>query len=152
MSRAFRSFVIAAAALLTLGVAVSLAAHVPGGAFRSDKRSTVTPPAAQAPGALCRAQRNAMGAAAFSQVWTGRTSAARKAMSACVSYMKRANANGTVAAMQNHVMSAVATCKAARRSNPAAFARQFGSNTGSANALGKCVRSRSKLSSGRAGR
>jgi len=152
MFRAFRSFVIAAAALLTLGVAVSLAAHVPGGAFRSDKRSTVPPPAAQAPGRLCRAQRNAMGAAAFSEVWAVGTTPAQKAMSACVSYMKRANTNGTAAAVQRRVMSAVATCKAARHSDPAAFARQFGSNTGSANALGKCVRSRSGLTSGRAGR
>ena len=89
MFRAFRSLVIATAALLTLGAAVSFAAHVPGGAFRSDKRSTVSPPAAHAWGRLCRAQRDAMGAAAFSQFW------GQEGMSACVSYVKRANPNGT---------------------------------------------------------
>lgn len=152
MFRAFRSLVIAAVALLTLGAAVSFAAHGPGFALRSDKRATVTPPANEASGWLCRAQRDAMGAAAFSQVWAGRTTAARNAMRACVSYMTSENTNGTATAMEHRIMTAVATCKATRRSNPAAFARQFGSNTKSANALGRCVRSRSRLSSRRAGR
>ena len=152
MFRAFRSFVIAAIALLTLGAAVSFAAHGPGFALRSDKRATVTPPANEASGWLCRAQRDAMGAAAFSQLWAGRTAAARNAMRACTSYMTSANTNGTATAMEHRIMTAVATCKAARRSNPAAFARQFGSNTRSANGLGRCVRARSKLSSRRAGR
>jgi hypothetical protein len=150
--RAFKSFALAAAALLTLGAAVSLAAHVPGGALRSAKHSTVAPPSASAPTKFCRAQRTAMGAAAFSQVWTGHTGAAAGAMRACVKYMKSANSNGTATTTQHRIMNAVTTCKADRRRNLASFASTFGTNTNAKNALGRCVKSRSKLNTGRVGR
>jgi hypothetical protein len=93
-----------------------------------------------------------MGAAAFSQLWKGNPGASATALSACVKYMKGAGSNGTATATQNRIMTAAATCKADRRSNPGAFAQKFGTNTTSANALGRCVRSRSKLNTGRAGR
>jgi hypothetical protein len=152
MSRVVKSFALSAAALFTLFAAASFAAHGPIGAFRSAKRTTVAPPSAEAPGWLCRAQRDAMGAAAFSQVWAGKANAGRSGMRKCVAYMTRADAQGTASTVEHTIMRAVATCKAARGRDPSAFRRRYGTNTGSSNALGRCVRSVTKLSARRVGR
>ena len=152
MSRAVKSFALAAAAFFALAAAASFAAYGPAGAFRSANRTTVTPPPGPAPGRLCGTQRGAMGAAAFSQVWAGRANAGRSAMGRCVNFMTSAKEQGTASTVQRGIMRAVATCKADRRKDPAAFRRLFGTNTSSSNALGKCVRSRSKLSARRVGR
>src|SRR5262249_28268820 len=152
LSRAIKSFAFAAVAFFALAAAASFAAHGPLRAFRSGSRATVTPPSGNAPGALCRAQRNAMGGAAFSQLWFGRANAARGGMRKCVAYMKSADTLGTAATVEHGIMRAVATCKADRRNHPAAFRRRFGVNTRSSNALGKCIRGRSNLSARKAGR
>lgn len=152
MSKAVKTFAFAAVAFFALAAAASFAAHRPAGAFRSGNRATVTPPSSDAPGALCRAQRNAMGGAAFSQLWFGRADAARGGMRKCVAYMKSADTLGRAATVEHGIMRAVAKCKADRRDHPATFRRRFGVNTRSANALGKCIRGRSNLSTRGAGR
>jgi hypothetical protein len=73
-------------------------------------------------------------------------------MRSCVTYMRRADANGAAPTAERRIMNAVAACKAQRRNSPDVFRRTFGTNTSSSNALGKCVRSRAKLSTRRVGR
>jgi hypothetical protein len=93
-----------------------------------------------------------MGTAAFNQAWVARPAAPRAAMSRCVTFMAKADANDQASQVERSIMSALQTCKSMRSADPAAFRRQFGTNTRSSNALGKCVRSRAKLSARRVGR
>lgn len=152
MQRVFRSFALAAAVLLALGGAAALAAYGPAHALRSANRATVSPPAENAPAWLCRAQRDAMGAAAFNQFWAARARSGRNATAKCIAYMAHANAQGSGAATERTIMSSVQLCKTERRSNPAGFRRHFGATTHATNALGKCVRAHAKLVGRRTGR
>lgn len=150
MKRTTRLLIASGAAMLVLGTAVSLAAQGPAGAFRSLARMTVTPPSNDPtePGWLCRAQRDAMGSPAFRQAWGGNPKSVR-GMGTCVNYMTGAKKQGKSAQVERHVMAAVHSCKSDSRNHPATFQKQFGKTTKSSNALGKCVRSRSGISSGR---
>lgn len=154
MNRAVRSFAVAAAALLALAAAASVAAHTTAGTLRSARRATVPPPSADpiAPGGLCRAQRDAMGAAAFNQLWVASPAAARAAMGRCVTSMAKAGTQGQASQVQRSIMTALQTCKSMRRADAAAFRKRFGTNTSASNALGKCVRSRTKLRARRVAR
>lgn len=143
MSRVTRLFIIVAA-LLALGVAAAFAAHTPAGALRSAKRATVTPPSKDpmVPGWLCRAQRDALGAASFSQLWAGRPGTPRTAMGSCVTFMAKAAAHGKASQIERSVLAAYQTCTRLRRADAAAFRKRFGAATSTSNALGKCVRAR----------
>jgi hypothetical protein len=139
--------------LLTLGAVVSLAAQGPGHSIRAAARATVAPapaPKAATPAQLCSTQRAAMGSAAFNQVWAANASYARKAMSACVSFMAKAQKQSRATLVERRVLAAVKTCKAERQRTPASFNKRFGSRRGTS-ALGKCVRSRSGIGAGRTG-
>ena len=151
MTRTTRIVIASAVAMLALGTAASFGAHGPAGAFRSLARLTVTPPSSSdpmQPGWLCRAQRDAMGSPAFRQMWAGNPKSVR-GMGTCVNYMAGAKKQGTAAKVENRVLSAVQTCKADLRNHPASFRKRFGKTTKGSNALGRCVRSRSGVSSGR---
>jgi hypothetical protein len=147
MNRVTRSVSIAAAALLALGAAAAVAAQTPAGAFRSAKRATVTPPSKdpRLPGWLCRAQRDAMGAAPFNQLWAANPGAPRSAMGKCVTSMAKADAQGRASQVESSILNAYQACNRTRSANPAAFRKRFGTNSGTSNALGKCVRARTKL-------
>jgi len=135
-------------ALLVLGVAAAFAAHTPAGALRSAKRATVTPAGndPMTPGWLCRAQRDAMGKAPFSQYWAGNAAAPRSAMGRCVTSMSKADAQGKAARTERTILAAYRGCRRMLAADRAAFRRRFGSNTHTSNALGKCVRARTSSS------
>ncbi len=147
MKRINRLFVIVAA-LLALGVAAAFAAQTPAGALRSAKRATVTPPAKDpmTPGWLCGAQRDAMGRASFNQLWAGNAAAPRSAMGRCVTSMGKAAAQGTAAQTERAILAANGACRRMLNADAAAFRRRFGTNTHTSNALGKCVRARTRSS------
>jgi hypothetical protein len=147
MPRVSRSLSIAAAALFALGAAAAVAAHTPAGALRSAKRATVTPPSNDplVPGWLCRAQRDAMGAASFNELWAGNPRAPQSAMRKCVTSMAKANVKGTAAQVQRSLLAAYQACKRMRRADAAAFRKRFGPTTSTSNALGKCVRARTSV-------
>jgi hypothetical protein len=141
MNRASRSISIAVVSLFALGAAVAFAAHSPAGAFRSAKRATVAPP----PAWLCRAQRDLMGAASFNQLWARSPSASRNGMGRCAAFMAQADAHGAAPQVERSIMSAYQACVRMRRVDVAAFRRQFGTNSRNSNAIGRCVRARSKV-------
>jgi hypothetical protein len=147
VKRINRLFVIVVA-LLALGVAAAFAAHTPVGARRSAKRATVTPPTndPMTPGWLCRAQRDAMGAAPFSQFWAGNAAAPRSAMGRCVTSMAKATAQGKAARTERTLLAAYRACRRMLNADGTAFRRRFGTNTHTSNALGKCVRARTRSS------
>jgi hypothetical protein len=147
MKRINRLFVIVVA-LLALGVAAAFAAHTPAGALRSAKRATVTPAGndPMTPGWLCRAQRDALGAASFSQFWAGNAAAPRSAMGRCVTSMAKAAAQGKAARTERTILAANRTCRRMLNADGTAFRRRFGANTHTSNALGKCVRARTRSS------
>jgi hypothetical protein len=151
MKRTVRTFVTGALAVLVLGAAVSVAAYAPAKAVRSGARATVAPPKQSidslVPGWLCRAQRDAMGALAFNQLWGGRPKA-RQAMRACVKSMTSAKKQGSAVQVEKRVLAAVQTCQSDRRRRPATFRKRFGATTARASALGRCVRSRSGVGAG----
>jgi hypothetical protein len=142
-----RLFVIVVA-LLALGVAAAFAAHTPAGALRSAKRATVTPPAndPMTPGWLCRAQRDALGAASFSQFWAGNAAAPRSAMGRCVTSMAKAAAHGKAARTERTILAANRACLRMLNTDGVTFRQRFGDNTHTSNALGKCVRARTRSS------
>lgn len=154
MKRPLRLIAFGIVGLLTLGAVVSLAAVGPGHAIRAAARATVAPaPAptkATPPAQLCKTQRNAMGPFAFNQAWASNASNAKKAMSACVSYMTSAKKQSRTTRVQARVLAAVKTCKALRQRTPAAFNKRFGGKRGTS-ALGQCVRSRSGIGARRSG-
>jgi hypothetical protein len=135
-------------ALLALGVAAAFAAHTPAGALRSAKRATVTPAGNDplTPGWLCRAQRDALGKAPFSQLWAGNAAAPRSAMGRCVTSMAKADAQGKAAQTERRIMAAYGACRRMLNTDGAAFRKRFGTNTHTSNALGKCVRARTRSS------
>jgi hypothetical protein len=147
MNRASRSISIAVVSLFALGAAVAFAAHSPAGAFRSAKRATVAPPSTNsvAPAWLCRAQRDLMGAASFNQLWARSPSASRNGMGRCAAFMAQADAHGAAPQVERSIMSAYQACVRMRRVDVAAFRRQFGTNSRNSNAIGRCVRARSKV-------
>jgi len=151
MKRTLRLFALGIVGLLSLGAVVSLAARGPAHAIRAAAQATVAPapaPKVTSPARLCTTQRTAMGQAAFNQVWASNASAARKAMSACTSFMARAQKQSRATRVEARVLAAVKTCKAQRQRTPAAFNKRFGS-TRRTSALGMCVRSRSGIGAGR---
>src|SRR5262245_5913109 len=161
MKRHLRLIAFGIVGLLTLGAVVALAAEGPGHAIRAVARATVAPapaattatspaPKATPPAQLCRTQRAAMGQAAFNQVWASNASNSKKAMSACVSFMGKAQKQSRAARVEARVLAAVKTCKALRQRTPAAFNKRFGSKRGTS-ALGQCVRSRSGIGATRSG-
>jgi hypothetical protein len=147
VKRINRLFVIVVA-LLAVGVAGAFAAHSPTGALRSAKRATVTPPAKDptTPGWLCRAQRDAMGKASFNQLWAANAAAPRSAMGRCVTSMAKAAAQGKAALTERTILAAYRTCRGMLNVDGAAFRKRFGTNTHTSNALGKCVRARTRSS------
>jgi hypothetical protein len=147
MKRINRLFVMVVA-LLALGVAAAFAAHTPAGVLRSAKRATVTPPAndPMTPGWLCRAQRDAMGMASFNQLWAGNAAAPRSAMGLCVTSMAKAAAQGKVARTERTILAAYRACRRMLNTDGPAFRKRFGTNTHTSNALGKCVRARTRSS------
>jgi hypothetical protein len=136
-----RVFIIVAA-LIVLGGAAAFAAQTPAGALRSVMRATATPPSNDplAAGWLCRAQRDALGAASFSQLWAENRAAPRSTMGRCVTFMAKASAQGKASQVERSILAAQEACKRMRGNHPAAFRKQFGANTSRSNALGKCVR------------
>jgi hypothetical protein len=135
-------------ALLALGVAAAFAAHTPAGALRSAKRATVTPAGndPMTPGWLCRAQRDAMGRAPFNQLWAGNAAAPRSAMGRCVTSLAEAAAEGKAARTERTILAAYQACRRMLSTDRAAFRKRFGTNTRTSNALGKCVRARTRSS------
>lgn len=65
----------------------------------------------QNPAKLCAAERALLGKAAFNELW-GRNANDRNAFGKCVSSLRRAKREGTIAQAQSAIMSAAATCKA----------------------------------------
>jgi hypothetical protein len=147
VKRINRLFVIVVA-LLALGVAAAFAAHTPAGALRSAKRATVTPPVKDpmTPGWLCGAQRDSMGRASFNQLWAGNAAAPRSAMGRCVTSMAKAAAQGKAAQTERTILAAYRACRRMLNADGTAFRKRFGTNTQTSNALGKCVRARTRSS------
>jgi uncharacterized protein YijF (DUF1287 family) len=80
--------------------------------------------------AACRAQRTAIGDAAFKQLY-GTNANKSNAFGMCVSKaVKNADANTTAAGN---------TCKTEQAADRAAFAKKYGTNKTGSNAFGKCV-------------
>ncbi|MFL5961842.1 MAG: hypothetical protein ACJ757_02970 [Gaiellaceae bacterium] len=102
-----------------------LALAIPAAAIADD---TITVPSTQASAeAACRAQRTAIGAAAFKQLYANKSNAFGKCVSNAV---KKAGA---------HNAAALKTCKTEQAADRAAFATKYGTNKNGTNALGNCV-------------
>lgn len=88
----------------------------------------------------CRAQRTALGPAAFKALY-GANENDRNAFGKCVSKLARAEQKdpGAAAAERREVAAAAKACRAEREQNAAAFREKYGTNRNKANAFGKCV-------------
>lgn len=93
------------------------------------------------PSRQCQTLRASMTTAAFNAMWQGVNASGRNAFGKCVSTMAKAQDNGNGLALQRAINADVRTCKAERRSNPAAFRARYGS---AGAGLGKCVLAHAK--------
>jgi hypothetical protein len=93
------------------------------------------------PSRQCQTLRASMTPAAFNAMWQGVNASGRNAFGKCVSTMAQAEDNGNGLALQRAINADVRTCKAERRSNPAAFQARFGTKGAG---LGKCVLAHAK--------
>ena len=107
-----------------LMVLVVLALAIPAAAIAD---STPSPAAQAAAQAACRAQRTAIGDAAFKLLYANKSNAFGKCVSTAV---KNAAANHAAA---------VASCKTEQAADSAAFAKKYGTGKNGTNALGRCV-------------
>ena len=103
----------------------------------------------------CKAQRAAMGDAAFKALY-GTNANKSNAHGKCVSAMNKAKSNGNGSAAHRAALSAAKACKTERAADPAAFRAKYGTNANKSNAFGKCVSSKAKpqitaLASGKSG-
>ena len=105
-----------------LMVLVVLALAIPAAAI-----ADTTPAQQSAAEAACRAQRTAIGDAAFKLLYANKSNAFGKCVSTAV---KNAAANHTAA---------VTSCKAEQAADSAAFAKKYGTGKNGMNALGRCV-------------
>jgi hypothetical protein len=106
-------------------VLVVLALAIPAAALADD-----TPSAQAAAQAACRAQRTAIGDAAFKLLY-GTNANKSNAFGVCVSKaVKNAEANKA---------NALKSCKTEQTADPAAFKAHYGTNKNGTDALGKCV-------------
>jgi hypothetical protein len=109
-------------------LAVVAAVALPGAAL-ADAPTDGTSPAQS-----CSAQRTAIGAAAFRDLYgTNRTKS--NAFGKCVSRQARTHE----AAEEHAADTAPARCRAERDRDPAAFEQKYGTNRRGTNAFGKCV-------------
>lgn len=92
-------------------------------------------PPAPNPSQQCRAQRTAMGAAAFAQLY-GTNAARSNAFGRCVS--KVASAQRAERAQAN------SACRAERDANATAFADKYGTGPKKRNAFGRCVSAKAR--------
>ena len=119
-----------------IGLACALAATfaVPTAAVAVEPNSTDKENAAQ----QCKAQRTAMGAEAFHQLYGANTSK-KNAFGKCVSKFARDEARERKAAKSN----AAKDCKAEREADETAFTETYGTRKGK-NAYGRCVSQKAK--------
>lgn len=87
----------------------------------------------------CKAQRTAMGVAAFNQLY-GTNKTDKNAFGKCVSKFARDEQKEREAAHSN----AAKDCKAERAADEAAFNAKYGTNAKKTNAYGKCVSTKAK--------
>ena len=107
---------------------IVLALTIPAAAIADD--TTPAPSTQDAAQAACRAQRTAIGDAAFKQLY-GTNANKSNAFGMCVSKAsKSAEANDA---------KALNTCKTDQAADRVAFAKKYGTNKNGTNALGKCV-------------
>jgi hypothetical protein len=108
---------------LIVTAALAAAAAWPAAALG---QTSPTPTASQ----LCRAQRAAIGASAFAQLY-GTNADRSNAFGTCVSKVARAQRSGRSAANS--------ACRAERAADAAAFAAKYGTGKNKRNAFGRCV-------------
>ena len=94
-----------------------------------------TPSPTPNPSQQCRAQRTAMGTAAFAQLY-GTNAGRTNAFGACVSKIARAQ--------RAEHSGAVAACRAERSTDATAFANKYGTGPKKRNAFGKCVSTKAR--------
>jgi hypothetical protein len=120
------------AALLTVAVSAAFAAPSSG---KGKPETSGSSSSGQSPAALCKEQRQTMGAATFQSTY-GSNGNGKNAFGKCVSqHAQLQSANEDNAAKQ---------CKAERAKDPDAFAKKYGTNANLRNAFGKCVSGKSK--------
>jgi hypothetical protein len=94
-----------------------------------------TTPTTPNPSQQCRAQRTAMGTAAFAQLY-GTNANRSNAFGKCVSKIARAQ--------RSEHSAAVSACRDERTADAAAFANKYGTGKNKRNAFGKCVSSKAR--------
>ena len=109
-------------------VLIVLALSIPAAAIADD--TTPAPSTQDAAQAACRAQRTAIGDAAFKQLY-GTNANKANAFGMCVSKASKS--------AQENDSAAVGACKTEQAADRAAFAKKYGTNKNGTNALGKCV-------------
>jgi hypothetical protein len=102
--------------------------------------------AAKAAPTKCRAERNA-DPAAFAQKY-GTTKKKTNAFGKCVSATAKADGDQAIADHDQAIVTAAKTCKAERATDPAAFAKKYGTNHNRRNAFGKCVSQHARAGQG----